>query len=554
MKLITAIKIRSFRSVESQEITQLGNLTSLVGKNSSGKSNILRALNLFFNNVVEKDSVVDFDLDYHERPKSRRKKLISVTVDFTLPTSFKYRRGLEHLKALGGEFSITRTWQLDPRRRPFSTYELNCNSEIPNADDACRQFLNLVTYRYVPNRTAPSEVLENEGKALADSLFLRLKGDKHAAALLDSLGTASRRMLSAASDSMSKVGSPLSNPSVSTQDSIGEMLTMGGFQAVGAHGLPVEDIGWGSGHQSFFLFQMLHLLDTNYGRFFGWKQSTIWGIEEPESALHRDLETQLASQLREWTEDSGSRLQIIQTTHSPIFSMASDRGFWVELDGPETSLESMELSDLAVASEVRGVSGWTHPALSFPWNPVILVEGSIDTRVLYHVARLRGCNHLRFLTVRDFESGGKNGKDAMIKWLGLSRKYISNRPTTSPLIAIFDWEVSDQDLNRARSAYGNNGNMSVFRMNEAHCDISMGKDIKGIERFYPKAVLHDAHANGSCVIGVSKEGVISISKSQLDSAKGDLLEGLLKIDDLPSLASLNRVLDDILKAIDGELI
>jgi len=51
---------------------------------------------------------------------------------------------------------------------------------------------------------------------------------------------------------------------------------------INTHGLPVEDVGWGSGHQSFFLFQMLHLLDTNYGRFFGWKQATVWGIEESD--------------------------------------------------------------------------------------------------------------------------------------------------------------------------------------------------------------------------------------------------------------------------------
>jgi len=234
MQLITKVEIRGFRSIQSESISDLGNLTCFVGKNSSGKSNILRALNLFFNDVVEDDTAVDFTKDYHERPKSRRKKVIFIKVQFQLPALFKYRKGMEHLKKLGTSFAITRSWELDTRRAPVASYRVDCTPPVPNAEEVARQFLSLISYRYVPNRTVPSKILESESQALADSIFLRMKGDEHASALLAALGAASRRMLSAASTSLAKIGSPLSEPAVATRDTIGEMLTMGGFQATRA--------------------------------------------------------------------------------------------------------------------------------------------------------------------------------------------------------------------------------------------------------------------------------------------------------------------------------
>lgn len=554
MILIKDIFIKGFRSFKSQSISNIGNLTSLVGKNSCGKSNVLRALNLFFNDQVEPGQSVDFSSDYHEKPKSRQKKVMEVAVTFSLPPTFNFRNELKHMEKLGSSFVIKRTWQLDPRRIPFSTYSIECTADIDAPEDVARQFLSLVSYRYVPNGTAPSHVIESESKALADSIFWRLKGDESGAALLKSLGTASRSMLASASESFEAIGSPLSDPQISRSDNIGEMLSMVGFQAVGAHGLPVSDLAWGHGHQAFFLFQMLHLLDTNYGRFFGWKQGTIWGIEEPESALHRDLESQLAARIRDWADDNKSRLQVLQTTHSPIFSMASDRGYWIELDGPESIVLAMPLPELAVAAEQKGVTGWLHPALAFPWNPVVLVEGGIDSRVLSHIADLTENSHLRFVTVRDFEDGEGSGKDAMIKWLRQNKKYIPNRQPSCPLIAVFDWEVSDQDITKARSAYGPEGNLSVLRMDSTHCNPKMGTDIVGIERFYPPSVFEESKASGMCVYGESNStGVISISKPALNAAKGDLVNRLVKIDDISMLAPLNSAFCDILNAINAEL-
>jgi len=332
MILVKEITIEGFRSIQEQAITQCGSLNALVGKNSSGKSNVLRALNLFFNGEVEAGKPVVFSRDHYEQiPRRRKKKRISVSVKFCLPGNFNLRKGLEPLQRLGEEFVIVRRWELDQLRRVVDQMDVFVEGQRVNEDEELgRQFLSLVSYRYIPNRTVPANILRDESQAIANSIFGRMKGDQHAAGLLTSLNDAASRMLEDANASLIRAGSPLENPSVSIAETIGEMLTMSGFQAKGAHGLPVQDEDWGAGHQAYFLYEVLRELDTSYGRFFGWRQATIWGVEEPEAALHRDLESRLAEQFRSWCFEDRTKLQMFVTSHSPIFTMASDSGGWVE--------------------------------------------------------------------------------------------------------------------------------------------------------------------------------------------------------------------------------
>lgn len=60
---IGKISIRKFRSFEKTEFT-LGDVCAIVGKNNSGKSNILKALNAFFNFEEERDSFINGNHSY----------------------------------------------------------------------------------------------------------------------------------------------------------------------------------------------------------------------------------------------------------------------------------------------------------------------------------------------------------------------------------------------------------------------------------------------------------------------------------------------------------
>ena len=65
MPRIRRIQIKNFRSFKSLDI-DIDDLTTFVGDNDSGKSNILRALNIFFNDSVEPNDPLNFERDYNK--------------------------------------------------------------------------------------------------------------------------------------------------------------------------------------------------------------------------------------------------------------------------------------------------------------------------------------------------------------------------------------------------------------------------------------------------------------------------------------------------------
>src|SRR3990172_9867531 len=102
MQLIRSIEIEKFRSVEKVSVTDVSDIAALVGPNNSGKSNILRALNVFFNDETHPGIFIDFDVDYRLSPPSKKKKAIKVAVEFDLPEMFRFRKGLEAAEQLLG--------------------------------------------------------------------------------------------------------------------------------------------------------------------------------------------------------------------------------------------------------------------------------------------------------------------------------------------------------------------------------------------------------------------------------------------------------------------
>ncbi len=60
MITIKRIHVKNFRSLVDETI-ELSDFNFFVGKNDSGKSNVLKALNLFFNMSTDFDTAFDFE-------------------------------------------------------------------------------------------------------------------------------------------------------------------------------------------------------------------------------------------------------------------------------------------------------------------------------------------------------------------------------------------------------------------------------------------------------------------------------------------------------------
>lgn len=550
MILLKSVQVVGFRSLENCGLAQLGHCHALVGKNSSGKSNILRALNLFFNDEVDNGRELAFDTDYFAKPQRKQKRRISIRVEFELPGAFTFRKQQSYLSALGPRFSIERTWELDQRRRVNTSYSISSGGEpVANAEELAPQFLQLVTFRYIPNRSVPADILRSESQTLATSLVRRMKDQSPGQKLMSELTDAAGRLLEGATKELKACGAPLASPQVATAE-LSQMLLMSGFQARAPNGGFVQDENWGAGHQAFFLYQVLRALDTDYRRYFGWRQATIWAVEEPESALHRELESRLAMLMRGWALEPANRLQVLMTTHSPVFAMAADGGDWVELDARATEARGLSVPELVRAAEREGVSGWTQPLLSHPFSPVVLVEGPIDADVMNHVAALGGRGDIRFLSLPSLDESEEGaGKDAIISHLKRHAALIPHRLAEAPLVVLFDWDVTDEELTRARRAYGTGATDRVLRMNPGHADTTLGTDWKGIERFYPPRVIHEAHSADEISVAVSPTRPVSVSAAELRRGKGSLRKRILKVTAAAELAPLAKLLYDVSTAI-----
>ena len=88
MRIIEKVEIKNFRSFlgakvsNAAVISDIRDLNIFSGANDSGKSNILRALNLFFNGETDSTHQFNFDTDFTVYKKKDVQKVIEIKVHF----------------------------------------------------------------------------------------------------------------------------------------------------------------------------------------------------------------------------------------------------------------------------------------------------------------------------------------------------------------------------------------------------------------------------------------------------------------------------------------
>lgn len=89
MITIPRVHVKNFRSLVDETI-ELSDYNFFVGKNDSGKSNVLKALNLFFNNKTDFNTPYDFDCDYSKFAKrgAKQAREITISLDIVIPDTF----------------------------------------------------------------------------------------------------------------------------------------------------------------------------------------------------------------------------------------------------------------------------------------------------------------------------------------------------------------------------------------------------------------------------------------------------------------------------------
>ena len=297
MKYIKTIQIKYFRSVYNLTFEEMSEgVTVFTGGNDVGKSNILRALNLFFNGEVDFQTPLSFERDFSKirkqeiRESRKARQLISISVEIVTPKNFT---------KLSETFWVTRTFDRNNKLVEFS-FDNTVSIDSKKLAVAKRLF-NSIEYIYIPavkDRDTFSQVLS----------MLKSNLPKLDIGEFDRFNSKLRKYGKELRDEIEKnIGL---SPSLSLPTTSQELFSSLDF-VIQDQFVSTALSQRGDGIRCRFIPAIMNYIAlSNCGTRY------IWGMEEPENSL----EFLKASELNDTLEtEYSSHAQILLTSHSPAF-------------------------------------------------------------------------------------------------------------------------------------------------------------------------------------------------------------------------------------------
>lgn len=421
MQLIDEIEISYFRSFYKFKFRDLHDLNIIYGKNDSGKSNLVRALNLFFSGYTEYSHPFDFNIDFCDRrlleaeQSEDVRKFLYVKITFNTPKSYT--------PSLGEKFYVKRQWTVS---RGLDYHE-EVSASIPNnRRHIVTRLLNRIRFIYVPaikDLKIFEFLLSSIHETIALSPAFVGAVDKFSAEL-QGLTSSLFETLPKDVSTSTKIGAPtqlsqlfqtLDFETISRGESTPKSLTRQRGDGIKVRHIP----------------ELLNFISEK-DRF----DYHIWGFEEPENSL--DFGAAQSEAQRILSLSKGDQIQVFMTTHSPSFYLLDDpsvRKCYISKDetGSSVALQGKELEKLdpskaiqegfylpAVAKSLERLADYEREISSSQEeiaklnaelvsisSPVILTEGRTDALILGTAWRkLRGTEPQ--FRIRSCETGGEN--------------------------------------------------------------------------------------------------------------------------------------------------
>jgi len=413
---IRDFEVHNYRSLKELKMTDLGNFVILVGKNGSGKSNVLEALELFFVDLnIQGDYSKSFDPAtwYDKRSQLPIEFMIKLELEnddlieiLTTEILEKIGASLEvfdkclviHRKIevnlwknveanLGGVLEIKegKVWYLpkeakEPQEKKPIAPEI-ANLILGNINNMLKNSFKLIrSPRESPERPTPTvrpTIVDPESRSYLTNLANNPKDRDEELVWIDfqdEFSRASKRTLQSRGSSL--------------------MFRTGDLF------LPIE-LG-GSGDQALMIL-MRQLLD----------KKPFFGIEEPETRFHHDFQRKVFTYLRKMSQER----QIFIATHSSVFV---DKAFlkdtwYVTLEKKQTKAKRVETEDLKAILLDLGVM----PSDFFLSNKILFVEGLTEKNVLPFISEKVGID-LTDVTIIPTHGKGK-GKYHLEVWIDAAR-------------------------------------------------------------------------------------------------------------------------------------
>ena len=312
--LISKIEIISFRSIERISIP-VKEINVFSGSNDIGKSNILKAINLFFNSQTDFLKPLKFDDDYNmvSRAKAQRstkmKQLIKIRIYINPPTSYKTLTGEKDL-------FIERQFDREGERfERFSTDDIKKKSSI-------KRIINKVKFVYIPALKG-EDVLQHLLSLVGE---YQLITDSDILSLNDSIANKTKDLKDILNASGIQIGTNFGLPTLLSDfwQKLSVNTSYEQFDKLDADiqgsnkksklnpsQYSISLLNRGEGIKSKYIPPLLKWLDNNDKT-----KEFIWGIDEPENSLEFGLSDKLA---RLFFNDYAISNQIFLTSHSLAF-------------------------------------------------------------------------------------------------------------------------------------------------------------------------------------------------------------------------------------------
>ena len=338
MRLIEKVEIRYLRSLYSADVSDAGDLNILFGRNDSGKSNFLRALNLFFNGETDLEREPDFGIDLSDTRRTQAKKgasrqFFSIRLHFRVPANYR--------RSLGNKMWVKKQWNRDGGVTDTYPRHLTKGSRIQ-----LTKFLGSIDFTYIPaikDNEIFSGLVQRMYDAAAESQNLK----SSTVSFINSIRSATRDL----SESLEQTLGTTTR--LAAPNDMGELFRSLDFTSGDDdHSLLLQK---GDGIKVRHIPELLRYINEKESLV----RNFIWGFEEPENSL--DLGAAVSEALRFAGFAQRSDTQIFITSHSPAFYLAGAddtkiavRRFFVnkqqEIDGkiaPLNAIRGIDTVDLA---------------------------------------------------------------------------------------------------------------------------------------------------------------------------------------------------------------
>ncbi|HEY9184325.1 MAG TPA: AAA family ATPase [Salegentibacter sp.] len=316
MNLIKEINIKYFRSIYHLKLKDLNDCIIFSGKNDVGKSNILKALNLFFNNETDWHTEFSFYNDFNfKRLSEVREKSIKGKQYIQIEITF--RRGSNFQRSLPSEFTVRRTWDRNSRL-PKETTNLDKKFKAGKIETknqkivhrSLTQFFNKVKFEYVPaikDRRLFSHLLNELQTEIFNQLNSKGREISKEIKLISDKYSDSIEGLKDEFKHSTGINSELALP-VKANELFKVLNVLTDFETDETTKLNLDYRG--DGIRLRYIPSLYNYLAKNHRGVY------ILGFEEPENSMEYGLGSRMAEKF--FTEYSKNS-QILITSHSPAF-------------------------------------------------------------------------------------------------------------------------------------------------------------------------------------------------------------------------------------------